>query len=197
MSWLTSGSTRARRSALIFRTNHRSHAVGVGAVLRRSGSGCSAAPAAHADDFGLGDLISNVISSAASADVGCHAVDQALAASTAGAETLSATELFQQHIYDALHAGVESWINSPFGEQVDHAINTASGQFLIGNGADGTGQLDPNGGDGGLWFGDGGHGWDSTLAGVAGGSGGDAVGFFGNGGEGGMGRCRRRRRRWR
>ena len=169
---------------MIFRTNHRSHAVG--AAVAAFGIGMFTAPAAHADDFGLGDLISNVISSAASADVGGHAVDQALAASTAGAETFSATELFQQHIYDALHAGVESWINSPFGEHVDHAINTASGQFLIGNGADGT-QMDPNGGAGGLWFGDGGPGWNSTVAGEAGGSGGDAAGFFGNGGEGGMG----------
>ena len=58
---------------------------------------------------------------------------------------------------------------------------------MIGNGADGTGLMDPNGGDGGLWFGDGGNGWDSDQAGVAGGSGGDAAGFFGNGGEGGSG----------
>ncbi|MGA9491292.1 MAG: hypothetical protein WBV80_13735, partial [Mycobacterium sp.] len=107
-------------------------------------------PTAHADDFGLGDLISNVVSAAAT--------DQALAATAASAETLSAAGLFQQYIYDPLHASVESWINSSFGEQVDHLINTASGQFLIGNGADGTGLLDPNGGDGGLWLGDGGNG---------------------------------------
>ena len=143
-------------------------------------------PTARADDFGLGDVISNVIVSASSAEVGNQAsIRRSPRAS--GAETLSAAGLFQQYIYDPLHASVESWINSSFGEQVDHAINTASGQFLIGNGADGTGQLDPNGGDGGLWFGDGGNGWDSDQAGVAGGSGGDAVGFFGNGGDGGMG----------
>ncbi|BBX48854.1 cellulase family glycosylhydrolase [Mycobacterium cookii] len=133
-------------------------------------------PTAHADDFGLGDLVSNLVVSAASAD-------QAVAAS---AETLSATGLFQQYIYDPLHASVESWINSTFGEQVDHLLNTASGQFLIGNGADGT-QGDPTGGAGGLWFGDGGNGWDSDQPDVGGGNGGDALGFFGNGGDGGSG----------
>ena len=186
MSWLTSGSRRAE-VALIFRTNRRSRAVGVGAVFAAFAVAMVSPPTARADDFGLGDLISDLISSATSADVGSQAVDQALAASASGAETLSVAGLFQQYIYEPLHASVESWINSSFGEQVDSALNTASGQFLIGNGADGTGQLDPNGGDGGLWFGDGGNGWDSDQPGVAGGSGGDAVGFFGNGGDGGMG----------
>src|ERR1700733_12051484 len=167
MSWLTSGSARAEVE-LIFSTNRRSRAVGVGAVFAAFGVAMFSPPTARADDFGLGDLIGDLISSASSAEVGSHAVDQALAASTSGAETLSAAGLFQQYIYDPLHAEVENWINSPFGEHVDNAINTASGQFLIGNGADGTGPLDPNGGAGGLWFGDGGQGWDSTVAGEAG-----------------------------
>src|ERR1700733_10072371 len=186
MSWLTSGSRRAE-VALIFRTNRRSRAVGVGAVFAAFAVAMVSPPTARADDFGLGDLISDLISSASSAEIGSQAVDQALAASASGAETLSAAGLFQQYIYDPLHASVESWINSSFGEQVDNAINTASGQFLIDNGADGTGPLDPNGGDGGLWFGDGGKGWGRPGPGLAGGSGGDAVGFFGNGGEGGGG----------
>jgi endoglycosylceramidase len=186
MSWLTSGSTRAEVE-LIRRTNRRSRVLGVGAAFAAFGVAMFSSPTARADDFGLGDLISDVISSASSAEVGSQAVDQALAAGASGAETLSAAGLFQQYVYDPLHASVESWINSSFGEQVDNAINTASGQFLIGNGADGAGPLDPNGGDGGLWLGDGGNGWDSTQPGFAGGSGGDAVGFFGNGGEGGGG----------
>src|SRR6201996_8614951 len=186
MSWLTSGSRRAE-VALIFRTNRRISAVGVGAVFAAFGVAMVSPPTARADDFGLGDLISDLVSSATSAEVGSQAIEGALAASASGAETLSPTELFQQYIYEPLHAGVESWINSSFGEQVDHALNTASGLFLIGNGADGTSQLDPNGGVGGLWLGDGGNGWDSDQPGVAGGSGGDALGFFGNGGEGGLG----------
>src|SRR5271156_412733 len=186
MSWLTSGSRRAEVE-LIFRTNRRSRAVGVGAMFAAFGVAMFSAPTARADDFGLGDLISDLISSASSAEVGSQAVDQALAASASGAETFSATGLFQQYIYDPLHLSVESWINSSFGEQVDNALNTASGQFLIGDGADGTGQLDPNGGDGGLWFGDGANGWDSDQPGGAGAPGGDAFGFFGNGGDGGLG----------
>jgi endoglycosylceramidase len=185
MGWLTSGLTRAEVE-LIFRTNRRSRALGAGAAFAAFGVAMFSPPTARADDFGLGDLIGDLISSASSAEVGSQAVDQALAASTSGAETLSAEGLFQQYIYDPLHVGVENWINSSFGEQVDNAINTASGQFLVGNGVDGT-QLDPNAGDGGLWFGDGGNGWDSDESGVAGGSGGDAVGFFGNGGDGGGG----------
>jgi endoglycosylceramidase len=169
--------------AMIFRT------CGVAAGIYATAVAVAAMvtpPVAHADDFGLGDVLSDLVVSASTAELANHAVDQALAATASGAETFSAAGLFQQYIYDLLHVGVESWINSSFGEQVDHLLNTASGQFLIGNGADGTGQLDPNGGDGGLWFGDGGNGWDSNEAGFAGGSGGEA-GFFGNGGEGGLG----------
>ncbi|WP_428341733.1 cellulase family glycosylhydrolase [Mycobacterium sp.] len=144
------------------------------------------APVARADDFGLGDVLSDLVVTASTAELTDHAVDQALAASATGAETLSAAPLFQQYVYDPLHVAVESWINSSFGEQVDHLLNTVSGQFLIGNGVDGT-MGDPNGGDGGVWLGDGGNGWDSTEAGFMGGSGGDAEGFFGNGGDGGLG----------
>ena len=151
----------------------------------------STPPAAHADDFGLGDLISDLIVSASSAatsagELSTPAVDQALAATASSAETVSAESLFQQYIYDPLHTAVEDWINSSFGEQFDSFINTTSGEFLIGSGAPGT-EADPNGGAGGLWLGDGGNGWNSDEAGVAGGNGGDAAGFLGNGGEGGNG----------
>jgi endoglycosylceramidase len=185
MSWLTSGSTRSEVE-LIFRTQRRGRVVGAGATFAAFGIAIFSPPTAHADDFGLGDLVGDLIASASSAELGTQAVDQALAASASGAETISAAGLFQQYIYDPLHASVESWINSSFGEQVDQLLNTASGQFLIGNGVDGN-ALDPTGGDGGLWLGDGGNGWDSNEAGFAGGSGGDAVGFFGNGGDGGLG----------
>ena len=166
---------------MIFRT------YGLASVVAAGVAAMLSQPVAHADDFGLGDALSDLVVSATTAELANHAVDQALAAGASGAETVSAAGLFQQYVYEPLHASVESWINSSFGEQVDNAINTASGQFLIGNGADGTGLLDPNGGAGGLWLGDGGSGWDSDQAGVAGGSGGDAAGFFGNGGEGGSG----------
>ena len=95
-------------------------------------------------------------------------------------------ELFQQYVSTPLETAEQAWITSPTGEQVDNLLNTASGEFLIGNGAPGT-EADPNGGAGGLLFGDGGNGYDeSGDAGVAGGNGGDA-GLFGDGGDGGQG----------
>ncbi|WP_233424668.1 cellulase family glycosylhydrolase [Mycolicibacter heraklionensis] len=88
--------------------------------------------------------------------------------------------------YTGLHDLAEKWIDSELGSQVNGAINTLFGSTVIGNGADGT-EANPNGGNGGWLFGDGGAGWTSTTDGVAGGHGGSAVGIFGNGGAGGDG----------
>ncbi|MEB3035213.1 PGRS repeat-containing protein, partial [[Mycobacterium] nativiensis] len=97
----------------------------------------------------------------------------------------NAVTLFDQLFYSPMHMLSEAWINNPFGEMVNGAINTMAGQYLIGDGIDGT-EANPDGGHGGLWFGDGGAGWNSDEAGVAGGNGGNAIGF-GNGGAGGDG----------
>jgi hypothetical protein len=74
-------------------------------------------------------------------------------------------------------------------EQVPHAVNASAlawmGRPLIGNGTDGT-ALSPDGGPGGLLYGNGGTGYSETMAGVAGGAGGPA-GLIGNGGGGGAG----------
>ncbi|WP_373175721.1 PE family protein, partial [Mycobacterium marinum] len=75
-------------------------------------------------------------------------------------------------------------------EQLLDLINLPSqtllGRPLIGDGADGTASA-PNGGAGGLLYGNGGNGYDnSASAGVAGGAGGSA-GLIGNGGIGGAG----------
>ncbi|CLA48914.1 PE family protein [Mycobacterium tuberculosis] len=59
------------------------------------------------------------------------------------------------------------------------------GRPLIGNGADGT-AANPNGGAGGLLYGNGGNGFSQTTAGLTGGTGGSA-GLIGNGGNGGLG----------
>ncbi len=56
------------------------------------------------------------------------------------------------------------------------------GRPLIGNGADGT-AANPNGGAGGLLYGNGGNGFSQTTAGLTGGTGGSA-GLIGNGGNG-------------
>ncbi|MBV9721952.1 MAG: cellulase family glycosylhydrolase [Mycobacterium sp.] len=162
------------------------------------------APAARADDFGLGDVIGNLLSDAVTAtnsagdivgdssqaggqtvaELSSQSLDQALTA-TSSAQSVDA--LFQQYVYDPIHTAIQDWINSPLGEQVDATINTASGQFLIGDGANGT-SAHPDGYAGGLLLGDGGNGWDaSSDPGVAGGAGGSAGGFFGDGGYGGDG----------
>ncbi|TVS78415.1 PE family protein, partial [Mycobacterium helveticum] len=60
------------------------------------------------------------------------------------------------------------------------------GQPLFYDGANGTSQSSPNGQNGGLLMGNGGAGWNSTVAGVNGGNGGMA-GILGNGGAGGTG----------
>ncbi len=95
------------------------------------------------------------------------------------------TAAFQQFIYTPIHTGVENWIDSGLGQQVDGLINTLAGSYVIGNGAAGT-AADPTGGAAGWLLGDGGAGWDSTEAGVAGGDGGTA-GILCNGGAGGAG----------
>lgn len=96
-----------------------------------------------------------------------------------------ATAWFQQAVYTPVHDGIQNWIDSDLGRQVDGAINTVAGSYVIGNGADGT-AANPDGGAGGWLLGDGGDGWSSTAAGVGGGNGGTA-GFLGDGGRGGDG----------
>ncbi|HEU4363102.1 MAG TPA: endoglycoceramidase, partial [Mycobacterium sp.] len=93
------------------------------------------------------------------------------------------TGWFQEFVYTPIHDAGQDWIGSQVGSWVDDNLLNPIGQLLfdrdlIGNGADGT-PADPDGGAGGLWFGDGGSGVD-------GGTGGDA-GMVGNGGAGGDG----------
>jgi len=158
----------------------------LGALVAFGLTPLSGLPVAQADDFGLGDLIGDLFTGSDAADSPAAASGLADIFSGTGAESLSVEGIFQQFIYDPIHTGIEDWIGSDIGKEVDGFINDISGMFLIGDGAAGT-SADPNGGVGGLWFGDGGNGWDSTEAGVAGGAGGDAQSFFGNGGDGGDG----------
>ena len=107
----------------------------------------------------------------------------------AGPALADPNTLLLQYFYTPLHTGIESWINSDLGAQVNNLINqpflALTGRALIGDGADGTaGHAD--GGDGGWLFGDGGNGWHNTESGGTGGAGG-AAGMFGNGGIGGNG----------
>ncbi len=96
---------------------------------------------------------------------------------------------FQTAVYGPIRAAGQAWISSPAGEVVDPVINAPTealfGRGLISNGAAGT-AAHPNGGAGGILFGDGGPGYTPTggIGAVAGGIGGDA-GLIGNGGLGG------------
>ncbi|MEB3032502.1 cellulase family glycosylhydrolase [[Mycobacterium] nativiensis] len=95
----------------------------------------------------------------------------------------------QQYFYTPIHTGIQGWIHSDLGQQVNNLINqpflALTGRALIGDGIDGTAE-NPNGTDAGWLFGDGGAGWNNTEAGGIGGAGGNA-GMFGNGGAGGDG----------
>ena len=97
---------------------------------------------------------------------------------------------FQTSVYGPIHTAGEAWINSSIGQALDPIINAPIdallGRDLIGNGAPGTATA-PNGGAGGLLFGDGGAGYTPTSGtAVTGGNGGNA-GLIGNGGAGGAG----------
>ncbi|MEB3069819.1 cellulase family glycosylhydrolase [[Mycobacterium] vasticus] len=116
--------------------------------------------------------------------------DAALAGlALAGPALADPNTLLLQYFYTPLHTGIEGWINSDLGAQVNNLINqpflALTGRALIGDGADGTAEH-ADGGDGGWLFGDGGNGWANTAADGMGGAGGNA-GMFGNGGSGGGG----------
>jgi endoglycosylceramidase len=165
-----------------------------GAFLALGMTPLAPAPAANADELELIlDPILNSLASVAPAlatDLTSIAdsFDPSSAidgATTAALPSADLTASFEQSVYTPLETAAQAWINSPTGDQIDSFLNTTFGEFLIGNGAPGTEQ-DPTGGAGGLLFGDGGAGWNSTEAGVAGGNGG-AAGIFGDGGDGGDG----------
>ncbi|MCV7123122.1 PE family protein, partial [Mycobacterium lacus] len=124
------------------------------------------------------------VSAAIAALFSTHALDyQKLSAQAA---------LFHEQFVQALTAAAGSYASAEatnVEQQVLGAINAPTqalfGRPLIGNGADGT-AANPNGGAGGLLYGNGGNGFSQTTAGLAGGAGGSA-GLIGNGGNGGAG----------
>jgi len=68
---------------MIFRTRGVAAGIGVASVAL---AGMVTQPMAHADDFGLGDVLSDLVASATTAELANHAVDQAPTASASGAE---------------------------------------------------------------------------------------------------------------
>jgi len=69
--------------------------------------------------------------------------------------------LFNEYFYTPLHMSIDTWLDSSEGHQFASIVNSVSGQYLIGDGTDGTAD-NPNGGNAGLLFGDGGSGYGST-----------------------------------
>ncbi|WP_407695173.1 PGRS repeat-containing protein, partial [Mycolicibacter icosiumassiliensis] len=110
-------------------------------------------------------------------------------AALASPAAIDPNTLLLQYFYTPIHDGIEAWIHSDLGQQIDNFINQPfldlTGRGLIGDGVDGD-PLHVNGTDGGWLFGDGGAGWNSTVAHTPGGSGGSG-GLFGVGGAGGDG----------
>ncbi len=133
------------------------------------------------------------VSAAVAAVFSAHAQDyQALSAEATQFQTRFVSALSNA---GSAYAAAEAAAASPLAtvqEDLLAVINAPTqallGRPLIGNGADGT-AANPNGGAGGLLYGNGGNGYSSTTAEVAGGNGG-AAGVIGNGGAGGGGGAR-------
>jgi broad specificity phosphatase PhoE len=130
------------------------------------------------------------LSSAAASYVRAEASIDTTLQGVVTAVNTAASNGFQTLVYGPTHTAGEAWINSSIGQALDPIINAPtdalSGRDLIGNGAPGTATA-PNGGAGGLLFGDGGAGYTQTGGPSATGGNGGNAGLIGNGGAGGGG----------
>ncbi|REX87931.1 PE domain-containing protein, partial [Mycobacterium tuberculosis] len=158
--------------------------------------------AAAADVAGIGSAISAAnaaalaptsVLAAAGADEVSAAVAALFSAHAGQYQQLGArAALFHEQFVQALTGAASAYASAKatnVEQQVLGLINAPTqalwGRPLIGNGADGT-AANPNGGAGGLLYGNGGNGFSQTTAGLTGGTGGSA-GLIGNGGNGGAG----------
>ncbi len=193
-----------RRSAAVS-ARRRTRVIGAGAALSAVIAFGMAAPAPAGAEV-IDDVLDQVL--APFADAATNTVDWAALWSPAAWEAFfdpahwdaafaavatpsvaDATAWIDQLIYTPLHTGIEAWINSAGPTPILDGLNDFSKALgwgaMIADGTAGT-EATPDGGAAGWLFGDGGAGWDSTVAGGAGGAGG-AAGMFGNGGDGGAG----------
>jgi broad specificity phosphatase PhoE len=136
------------------------------------------------------EQFSRGLSSAAASYVNAEASIDTTLQGVVTAVNTAASNGFQTLVYGPTHTAGEAWINSSIGQALDPIINAPtdalSGRDLIGNGAPGTATA-PNGGAGGLVFGDGGAGYTQTSGPSATGGNGGNAGLIGNGGAGGGG----------
>ncbi len=136
------------------------------------------------------EQFARALSAAAASYAGTEAsIDTTLRDAVTAANTF-ASNGFQTLVYGPIHAAGEAWINSPTGQAIDPLVNAPTdallGRDLIGNGSPGTATA-PNGGAGGLLFGDGGAGYTPTSGPSTDGGHGGNAGLIGNGGAGGAG----------
>ncbi|WP_031719477.1 PE family protein, partial [Mycobacterium tuberculosis] len=165
--------------------------------------------AAAADVAGIGSAISAAnaaalaptsVLAAAGADEVSAAVAALFSAHAGQYQQLGArAALFHEQFVQALTGAASAYASAEatnVEQQVLGLINAPTqalwGRPLIGNGADGT-AANPNGGAGGLLYGNGGNGFSQTTAGLTGGTGGSA-GLIGNGGNGGAGGARAKKK---
>ncbi|WP_204079794.1 PecA family PE domain-processing aspartic protease [Mycobacterium riyadhense] len=167
--WLVSAAADLDGLGLVLNTANAAAAAPTTAVAAAAGDEVSAALAALFAGFGqeyqalsvqLNAFHQQFVQSLNSAVMSYQATEAAVTA------PLRAVE---QNVLGAVNAPTEALLGRP----------------LIGNGADGT-AASPNGGAGGLLYGNGGNGYSQTNPGVTGGFGGSA-GLIGNGGAGGTG----------
>ena len=130
------------------------------------------------------------LSAAAASYAGADASIDTTLQGVVAAVNVAGSNGFQTSVHGQIHTAGEAWINSSIGHALDPIINAPTdallGRDLIANGAPGTATA-PNGGAGGLLFGDGGSGYTPTSGtAVTGGNGGNA-GLIGTGGAGGAG----------
>src|SRR5574337_350321 len=158
----------------------------------------AAAPQAQADDFGLLDLFdpSAWATPVDSVDLGSFSDPHAFDALFGSLDTSSIGSAATVDPFTAVMQDINSWVSTnwigtPLGDQIDGGINglaqSVASAPIIGNGTDGTAAA-PDGGPGGILFGNGGNGFSfAEGSGLhAGGNGGDAN-WFGDGGNGGNG----------
>ena len=138
------------------------------------------------------DLVLGAADVASTGDLGLSGIDSALALPTDSATALTSAadaatstaapsssdlaQLLNELIGQPLQTLEQDWITSSTGQAFDSELNSLFGMDLIGNGANGVGGetlADADGGNGGMWFGDGGNG--ATDAAGVGGSGGNAA----------------------
>lgn len=167
--WLTSTSSNVERLGVELSAAHAAAAVPTTALPAAAGDEVSAAAAALFAGFGRDYQVLAAQAGGFQRQFARALADAAGSYQAADATGASLLRSAEQNVLGAVNAPTQLLLGRP----------------LIGDGTNGT-AASPNGGDGGLLYGNGGAGYSQTAAGAVGGAGGQA-GLIGNGGAGGAG----------